>query len=297
MARPQLHAPANNNVSGVSIPAGLTISPQSELSATDLLNMIGSATALPQALRNLFFAKRNRIIVLEGTPGIPVNSIPDWFIAAMSAINRGRWHLTTGTVNVDRTTPLFMEQKILGDYESGDIPAGGKRSIGIVAGETVASQSGGSFMGLRKVTDESAGGGPGSALRRPPIALPGGGTDFAEGLVVIGNRFRDVAHNGPEVARASGSILETFFHELAAHADQIDNGHSGDHSDGNYYVVPITDADNIAKDVHDFFANPDEAPLIQQATVNVWERAKQDGSPPSSAAPGANAWEQVKSSQ
>jgi hypothetical protein len=292
-----LHAPANRNVSGALIPAGLTVSPKSKLSATDILGLINTSDKLPEELRRLFHVNRNRIVVWIGRPRLPpgMTEFPEWFANAVDAINWGQWHLTTGTANIDRTSSLVMSDKIVGDYEDSDQPAGGMRSTGIVLGETVPTMSSGSFMGLRKMSDENAGGGPRSPLRRPPVDTPSGDTAPGEGLIVVGTRFRDVAHIGPEVPRAPGAILETFFHELAAHAALIDEDKSSDHSDGNYLVAPITDTDILAKAVHDFFANPSEQPLIDQATVNIWERAKQDSAPPSTSTTGPNVWERAKS--
>lgn len=291
-----LHAPTNANLSGTPALTGLTVSPQSKLSAADIVRMIKQSDKLPDQMKKLFIARGNRILVLEGDAELPpgMDAFPDWFTNAAQAINRGFWHLTTATANVDRSA-LFMQDKVAGDYEPGDEPVAGPRTTGLAVGETVPTEAGASFMGLRKMVDENAQGGPRSPLRRPSTDSVKG-----EGLVVIATRWRDIRHQGSEVPRPDGAILETFFHELGGHAELIDRQQSAEHSSVDYYVAPITDADLLAKAVHDFFGNPPEDSLIQQATVNFWDRVKQDGSPPSTGAPSTsppgNIWDRIKSS-
>jgi hypothetical protein len=304
MARTQLHAPTSDNKAGTPKLLGLTVSPQSQLAAADLVKMIKGSKRLPSFISMLFVSKGNRIMVLEGTVEFPtgVTGFPAWFLDAHEAINSGLWHMTTGTANVDALSMLSMSDRIRGDYESGDAPFGGARSDGITVGETVSNFNAASFMGLRKVADEQAGGGPGSPLRRPMAgSVPG------EGLVVIGNRFKDLRTTiGPEVPRAPDAILETFFHELGAHAFLEQNGKNSEHSPGNRYLTaPITDADITAAAVHTFFGNPDEEPLIEQARVSGWDRVRGQSAPsndtqpppasPSSQTP--NIWDRAKTGQ
>ena len=286
------HAPTKKNQSRLPPTGGLTVSPESKISASDLMTMIKGSQKIPDWMKGTFYGGGNRILVMTRFRLPDGVTIPHWFDLAAQAINSGAWHLTTGASNVDRSA-LFMGEKILGDYEEHDIPAGGGRTGGIVAGETVPTLPAGSSIGLRKMEDQSASGGPGSLLRRPPTDTKPG-----EGLIVVANRFRDTRNPSAEVGRADDSILESLFHELAAHAELINEGKDSDHNTMgiDYYTSPITDADQLAKDVHDFFSPlPDETPLMQQAAPNVWDRIK-DGLPPVSRDEGStgNVWDRAK---
>jgi len=257
------HAPGLANFNGKPVvPPGLTISPQSKLTAADLVAMIKKS--LPSFFASLFHANRNRIVVWEGG-AIPAGvTIPEWFDNARYAVNSGVWHLTTGTVNIDDATPAPVGQKLAGDYEDGDLPIGGKRETGIFVGDTIPTMPQSTITLTERVTDENAGGGPKSLLRRPVTdKLPG------ESLIVLGTRFRDVAHGGPEIPRSDSAIVETFFHELAAHAYLFNEGKDASHSIGNgWKTSPVSVADVVAQAVYLYFGSMDETPLINQATVN-----------------------------
>jgi RHS repeat-associated protein len=254
-------------------PAGLSISPESKISASEFLKMIQGSSKIPKWMKDTFVVRGNKIFVKEtfALPrGVTAAAIPTWFKEAALAINSGQWHLTTGAANVSNAS-MFVNEKLQGDYEKGDEPAGGTRHEGVMVGETLESMSGGSRLGLRKMSDENAAGG----LRRRPAT----DTTPGEGLIVVANRFRDPGGQQPDVARSNDAILETFFHELAAHAGQISQGLPSDHGPTDWQIAPITTPDVLAKAVHDFFGNADETPLMQKAVPNFWDRIRY-GLPP-----------------
>lgn len=53
---------------------------------------------------------------------------------------------------------------------------------------------------------------------------------------------------------------------------------------GNWLTAPITEADKLAQQVHKFFDNPSETPVVESVRVrkreNGWERVKKNGTPP-----------------
>jgi RHS repeat-associated protein len=261
-----------NGRQGQQAVGGLTVSPESKITASQIVEMIQRSTKIPDWMKAVFSVQGNRILVktqFRLPPNVTQKDIPEWFLSAARAIQSGDWHLTTAAANVSKRS-LPPNEKLQGDFELGDAPIGGPKSEGIILGETIDAHPLWSRIGLRKVADENAGGATNPLRRRPPSQQRP-----AQGLVVVANRFRSWIDPFPEVRRSDDAILETLFHELAAHAGQKSQGLPGEHSPGDQWLIaPITDADKLARDVHLFFNNPDEDPAIKSVTPNMWERAE-----------------------
>jgi hypothetical protein len=254
-----LHDPAGRQGKG-----GLTISPNSKISAKQWVEMIQRDTHLTPWMKSVFKAEGNSIVlVTEKLRQVPQNEmVPEWFRPALFAIQVNEWHLTTGMTILKKTKETSSAgDKLIADAEPGDEPGGvglteGK---GLILGETIASESmkvmDKTTNFARKMSDASAGGGPRSALRRPA-----GNNKPAEGLIVISNRGRATKDSGDIVNRTEASMLETLFHELAAHAGPDSQGKNSEHSKlTDWHIAPITDSDDTAKAVWEFFGKPAEA--------------------------------------
>jgi RHS repeat-associated protein len=253
---------------------GLTVSPSSRISAKEWVDMIQRSPRMAQWMKDVFVAKGNTIVLnlkrIPGSnppefgiplpPGLSTSVIPAWFTSAVTAIKEKEWHLTTAVSIVsDKSTDL--DKKFIIDTEAGDAP-GHPPSVttgSIFTGETIGSDSKlggfrsnitGSGIG-RKMFDDQAGDKGG--LRRGVH-----GSTPAEGLIAVATRYRDLPNGGLDVRRSEEAMLESLFHELAAHAGQITQQLPDSHGLGDYRVTPITPADFLANAVFLFFGSPDE---------------------------------------
>ena len=281
---------------------GLTVSPESKISAQQWVSMIQSSDKLAPWMKSLFAATGNRIVLTTDHPRLPAgvtwDQVPEWFKNTLVAINSKDWHLTTGASELSDQHEL-INYKLLPDKESGDAPGGTSRvaKTDITVGETVASESREprESMLSRRMADDSAGGATNPLARRPRQ-----GNKPAEGLVVVADRFHDPNAPGSQQRRSDSAMLETFFHELGAHAGLVSQGKPAAHGpDGG--VTP-TEADILAQAVRSFFANPTESPTVAPVPVppreNIWERAKHPAPVPppnpSPSQPRENVWERAK---
>ena len=296
-----LHDPTGHE--GKKTFGGLTISPESKISAQQWVDMIQKNEKLAPWMKSMFAAKGNRIVLTTDKPRLPQgvkwDQVPEWFKSALLAINSEHWHLTTGASIVSDKSE-WINNKLLPDNEVGDSPSGASKvgRTDTIVGETIASESltPRQSMLSRRMLDTNAGGATNPLARRPA-------TDRkpAEGLIVIANRFRDTKDAGREVNRSDNQMVETFFHELAAHASLDSKGESSEHGLSVDWVnAPVTEADKLAQQVHKFFDNPSEAPAAKSVNVrnheNVWDRVRKHVTPPplSRRLPKENVWDRVR---
>jgi RHS repeat-associated protein len=251
----------------------LTVSPNSQISAKEFVAMMQRNDKLTPWMKSVFKAEGNKIVVdttkLNQVPQGAV--VPQWFKNAIFAVQIKEWHVTTGTTILKETKgKTTMGERLIADLEPGDKPigAGVTEGKGLALGETIASESMKSMDQTtnfaRKMPDSTAGGEE-KGLRRKA----GQGTPSA-GLIVISNRGQ-VAKDSPEVEkRSEANILETFFHELAAHAALDSQGKNSEHSKmSNWRVAPITESDILAKAVADFFGTKETLQEIPPDAPNA----------------------------
>ncbi len=235
----------------------LTVSAASQISAARWFEMIQNSDKLTPWMKAMFAVSGDSIVLTSDNVQLPVGlnweDVPEWFKSTLVAIKEKQWHLTTGA-SIVSDKGKFIHTKILADVENGDAPVGPSQvgADAIITGETVDAESLNSSLSQfgrrmpdRNATGTAKGGGRRAAAGRTP----------AEGLVVISNRFRDTAAAGIDVLRDDRSMLETFFHEIGAHAGLSTQGKfdESSHGLGDFRTTPITDADHLAQGVWKFF--------------------------------------------
>lgn len=268
---------------------GLTISPNSQVSAQQWVDMINRNTKMPQWMKDCFAVSGNKIVLNlwmdtanpTQPPGPlmpPGTTMPPWFETTLVAIKEKEWHLTTG-VSIVNEPSSSANNKLFGDHEPGDDPKlnAAKASSGtVIGGETIPAESkkATSVFG-RQMLDSRAGGGPtgkGGLRRGPSGGTPG------EGLIIVANRFRDTLAPGIEVLRNDDAMLSTFFHELGSHGGLITQLRmaESDHTspDATIGLVPMSTADVNAEAVRLFFGASDAAAIDTAETLGPTGLAK-----------------------
>lgn len=268
-----LHDPTGHQGKG-----GLSVSPQSKISAKEWLAMINRSKELTPWMKSVFKVEGNNIVIVpQQLKRIPAGEVvPDWFKQAIFAIQIKEWHLTTGTTILKEEKGTgSVNKRLIADNEPGDagVASGVGAQTGLVLGETIPSESMNVMSGTtplaRKMLDENAGGGSTKGARRPH-----GKNTPAEGLIVVANRGRETKDKGAEIQRTETSMLETLFHELAAHAGPMSQGKGSEHGKVvDWHTMPITDADKTAKAVWEFFGKPVEV-LKAIPADTVWAVAR-----------------------
>ncbi len=241
----------------VPAPKGLTFSPSSKLKAKDINDMIQRNSHIPDYMKKAFSVKGNTLMMkdIEKAP-VPV---PDWVGSMLTAVQNGNWHVTTASAVKDTHTRGSFVLK--GDYETvgniKDVPGyrikeppmlgspGKERWMEkfeippekmAIRGETIPVEG---FQGHSgKVTT-------GPFVRGDLTGSPRGD----RGLLIVANRKEDKTQkDSKEEALSEDTILETLFHELAAHAGPIDEGIDDGHGTPN--------VDRMALDISVFFGMP-----------------------------------------
>lgn len=217
--------------------------------------MMQRSTAMTPWMKSVFKAEGNKIVVDTAKLNqVPSNEVvPQWFKNAIFAVQVKEWHVTTGTTILKETTgKTTAGEKLIADHEPGDKPIGAGQTggKGLMLGETIASESMkvmDQTTPLARKMEDSTAGGEDKGLRRKA----GPGTPSA-GLIVISNRGQ-AAKDSPAdqvVKRSESNILETFFHELAAHAALDSQGKESEHAKPG---ETIKESDVLAVSVAAFF--------------------------------------------
>ncbi|MCP4265761.1 MAG: insecticidal toxin complex protein [Candidatus Brocadiaceae bacterium] len=273
---PNLSDPTGRNA---QTSGGLTISPNTKISAEKWVEMINNSAKLTPYMKSLFKADGDKIVIVSANRDkVPAGeNVPQWFVNAINAIQRGEWHLTTGTSIVNPPPGyISMSERLIPDIDPTDHPVatGFSSKEEAIVGETIPSESmavmNKSTPFARKMSNEVDGGNRRPYSKSKPN-IP------AEGLIVVANRFRDTKKAGIPALRHEDAILETFFHELGAHAalesKNIDSQHN---PTGDWLNAPVTKSDHLALDVHKFFAvNPiyDKRSMeVAEATGPTWRK-------------------------
>jgi len=238
----------------------ITFSSESKISAQEMLTKI-KASKLDPWMKEVFSvngnqlqAKKKFLLPKKGT------TVPKWFQLFTNTARSNTVHVTTGEI---RMTPAGVQ--LLGDFENGDLP-GAMISLGTHGQKT--------FIGSPNIPDKYANGVVTLGEWRVMMVDELAGWDGKNSLrsverkvVVIGNRQ---VFQKTTVAIDDEKILETFFHEVAAHQgvhDDIefnepkvsatDRMERSIHSEmfARYGVIgaSATDSDHLAQEVSDFF--------------------------------------------
>src|SRR5207253_10517869 len=208
--------------------------------------------------------------------------VPEWFKSVVFAIHIKEWHLTTGTTILkEEKGKASAGNRLVADLEPGDDPVatGKTEGTGLMLGETIPSESmkvmEKSVYTTRRMKDAKARGATTKGARRPT-----GKNTPAEGLLVISNRGRETKESGTIIKRTENSILESLFHELAAHAGPSSQGKDSEHAPGtDWHVAPINAADETAKKIYEFFGKPKEV-LKSIPPDTIWAELRKTVVPP-----------------
>jgi RHS repeat-associated protein len=216
---------------------GLTFAPTSQLQAKDVYDMIQRNPHIDPWIKSAFkvVGKTLTMSNISNAKG----PIPDWVTSMMTAIQNNNWHVTTASSVRDQTSRGSFLLK--GDYEPGDRPGQHLTEPGTlgdppktkwheafsippdnlaVHGETIPQEDIVGASGLK----------PDPPYMRNDAA-PGTTTRGDRGLIVVSNRAEDKTdpNSKGETTLSDDSILDTLFHELAAHAGRIDEGKEAAH--------------------------------------------------------------------
>jgi RHS repeat-associated protein len=228
---------------------GIRFSPESQISAQQMLEMIQKNEKMEPWMRDLFTVEDNRLALKSSNIKLkrggkfeitaPAGStLPKWFEKTVSAILSKEWYFTTGTSLVSGVT----EHGIGIDVDIERMPVSlPEQETGIKLGATFISEArrfAHSKIPLQDPDDP--------LLRRSD-----------EGLIVAANRIRYSDKTLGDIALDEDFILETFFHELSAHAAQYSEGKMAEsaHKSTNYRLglLPMSPADVLSKEVYEFF--------------------------------------------
>jgi RHS repeat-associated protein len=273
---------------------GLSVSPNSQITAQQWVDMINKSDKLTPWMKSVFKVEGNRIVndptKFRQVPQGEV--VPEWFRQAVLAIELEEWHLTTGMTILKQqrgSEKTSVSTRLIADTEPGDypVPSGLGVHRGLILGETIPSESmkimEGTTPVARKMLDDLAGGSEEGPDRRRPRGGDKRGTERpAQGLIVVANRGRESKGAGKIEFRTEESMLETLFHELAAHASlssqnmENEHGQLPDGTEINWRIAPVTTADVLGKEIWEFFGRPKET-LKEIPPDTIWDLARKGG--------------------
>jgi len=262
---------------------GLSVSPQSGISAREWVAMIKRSQKLEPWMKNFFDVEGNRIVIrLPTTDELPKGfsferDAPKWFFNAVHAIKSGNWHLTTGAITISEHS-RNIEKKLIPDFDPGD------RWVGVGRGPQESTVLGLTVPGQDWVNEHGQAQDqpklevrlrmPHSTARgneNPQYRRPFGDGQPTQGLIVVGNRVRNKADDNINVVIGKeDALLETFFHELGAHAGLASGGkfEESEHSDLYWRSgLAVRKADELAIEVRKFFGNPSRDSEIRSARM------------------------------
>lgn len=229
---------------------GVRFSPRSQISAAQMLEIIQRSPTLETWMRDSFAVDGNRLVlagarirkITRKKPELDVPlgvDVPTWFANVLLAMTANGWYVTTAVTLLSEDTPLGMEADL--EQESRHVKGMPPRKEGISMGYT--------FQGASRKRSRSK--------RQPDSSVEAAPRRPDEGLIVVSNRLQQDPDSPSLVLRAEERVLETFFHELAAHGELIRQGQdaASDHTSPDWRIglEPMSEADKIAKQVFDYF--------------------------------------------
>lgn len=252
--------------------AGITFSSESKISAQEMLDKIKASQKLKPWMKKAFAVKGNLLFATNFI--IPKGeTVPHWFQLFLNTAKSNTVHVTTGQVTMTQAGVT-----LLGDYEKGDRPgtmvAIGQGQTTFVPDPNIPDKYDTGVITLGRwdisMLDQFAGWNGNNGLR-----------SIERKLVVISNRqVFDKATAGIDDEK----ILETFFHEVAAHqgvhdfiefheprVSAADRMKRSSHSSADYQLLKgvqgalITDSDSVAFEVADFFGTKLDRTLYDKA--------------------------------
>lgn len=223
---------------------GIQFDEKSQISAQTMLCMIKENKKLTPWMKDFFVVQgdslalnparvkkiKDGVYSISMKAGEPkVSEIPQWFQNALEAIGSKKWQFTTSLAltSTDATSRFVPDSLIMPSLPED------KKYIGF------------GFTNPEHTTQF--------------LHLDG---EFTQPNVVsVVNRFKYSLTEGQEVKNTNAQMVETFFHELAAHAALAQVNLDADHASDDYRLgfAPMSQADSIAKDVAVFFGHIDEA--------------------------------------
>ncbi len=237
---------------------GVRFSPRSQISAAQMLEIIQRSPTLETWMRDSFAVDGNRLVlagarirkVTGKKPSLDVPQgvdVPPWFANVLFAMTANGWYVTTAATLLSQDNQLGMKADL--EPESRHVKGMPPREEGISMGYTFQGAS--RKQGRRKKGERQPGSSVEAAPRRPD-----------EGLIVVSNRLQQDPDSPAIVLRAEERVLETLFHELAAHGELIRQGQdaASDHTSPDWRIglEPMSEADKIAKQVYDYFGGQRE---------------------------------------
>jgi len=246
---------------------GLRFAPESQINAQQMLALIKSNPKLEPWMKNLFVVKGNELRLRTLKPRLPVGvdwerDVPQWFKNTVTAIYSRQWYISTGTSLVSDKATASVIPDI--DEPSGRNKTPARTDPKITFGYTDPSANDQHLNLITRDTDKPA------EPKNPASRRP------HEGLIIMTNRLQHSADKDTTVARSNEAIVETFFHELGAHAGIVSSASDADrkeawkkagHKSEKYEIglYPMSEADQRAKEVNEFFDLDFEAENVDYA--------------------------------
>ena len=244
---------------------GIRFSPDSQISAQQMFEMIQQSEKLTPWMKNQFIVVGNEIRLKYKNGYFPAEihwdrDVPQWFKNTLTAVKAKEWYFSTGASIVSDKTAIGIIEDL--DPDS--------RPVGVTQKKDDPSYG---------FTDRSANEADihtildrGAVKRKPPPTS----RRPNEGLVIVTNRFQHYENKAVVVERDKEAIVATFFHELSSHAGVVsakepesraERWEKAKHDPSYSYRKPgvpligdISPADAAAREVEQFFG-PDSDDL------------------------------------
>lgn len=245
---------------------GIRFDKNSEISAKTMFNSIQTDPELEPVLKNVFLLDKDTIRVkvnqrvsdtksgvwiqidlrnVNGnvefttrTGGASPQSIPDWFVSAVVAIHSGEWTFTSATAIYQLYDDHILE--VIDPHGSGpSTPTTVAPNEGLMFGLTINNSGRNGIGGVVTVATEYRFDSKVNSKTVPQ--------QKAQLFSTLSDQFsitHEHAKNSPEVFQ----LVETFFHELAAHA--------GQHTLGKPDVHKQRNVDDLAGEIKKYFHPP-----------------------------------------
>jgi hypothetical protein len=232
-----------------------------------MLALIKSSPKLEPWMKNLFVVKGNELRLRTLKPRLPVGvdwerDVPQWFKNTVTAIYSREWYFSTGVTLVSNKAKASVIADI--DQPSGRDKTPARIDPKITFGYTDPSANDQHQVLMTKDSPKPAE--PKDRASRRPH----------EGIIIVTNRLQHSEDKDTVVTRSNEAIVETFFHELGAHAGIVSSASKEDrkeawiragHTSKDYELglLPMSEADQRAQEIHEFFGVGFEAENVDYA--------------------------------
>jgi RHS repeat-associated protein len=217
----------------------IRFSPQSQISAQEMVDMIKRNDKLEPWMKDMFVAEGREIrLTSKRLPRVPKDSktkaVPQWFANTLFAIRGNNWFFSTGATVISEKATLAYVPDIDAESHLGHTIRGTRVTFGETKPHPTLEHA-----EFRKAMRQK---------KNPDVRHP------TEGLIIVTNRYRFSEKSTIDIARNEAAIVESFFHELGAHAALIDQGKPQEvsgHTSSDYDIglADMSEADYMAQDV------------------------------------------------